>query len=46
MTVGVLIALPAEENRGAEKGKVEDEEEAEVPEVCLGVMDCTIKAGE
>lgn len=46
VVVGVMIALPVEEGKGAEKWMVEEAEEAEVPEVCLGVMGCTLKAGD
>ena len=46
VTVGVMIALPVEEGKGAEKWSVEEEEEAEVPEVCLGVMECRVRARE
>ena len=42
MVVSVLIALPVE-GREAERWNVEDVEETEVPEVCLGVMACTAK---
>ncbi len=44
--VGVMIALPVEEGKGAEKWRVEETEEAEVPELCLGVMGCRLKSGE
>ena len=43
VTVGVMIALPVEEGEGAEKWTVEEEDEAEVPEVCLGVLECRVK---
>ena len=43
VVVGVLIAMPAE-GREADMWDVEeDAEDAEVPEVCLGVMDCTVR---
>ena len=43
LTVGVMIAMPVE-GRAAEKWDVDDPEEAEVPEVCLGVMECTVRS--
>lgn len=45
VTVGVMIALPVEEGKGLEKWTAE-EEEGEVPEVCLGVLECTVKGGD
>ena len=44
VTVGVLIALPAEQGRGrgADEWEVEEDRDAEMPEVCLGVIDCRV----
>ena len=42
--MGVLIAMPVEGASEEMWDVEEDAEETEVPEVCLGVMDCTVRS--
>ena len=46
VAVGVLIALPSEDGQGTERASMGGDEDVDVPEVCLGVMGCTVKGGE